>query len=230
MNFVLSVVIPCYNEKDNILSVIQNVLSSPIPQKEIIVVDDCSIDGTRDILKNEVEPLVAKVLYHSKNQGKGAALHTGFTYVTGDVVIVQDADLEYDPNDYSKIVQPIVFDACDVCYGSRFLNQKRKGYLVNQWANYFVTKFANLFTGLSMTDVETCYKCFRTDILKSLDLVENRFGFDPEVTIKMSKINGIRVKEVPISYFPRTKEEGKKIGLRDGLRALYCICKYGMKK
>lgn len=225
----LSIVIPCYNEKNNIVELVNRVLQSPIENKEIIVVDDCSKDGTRDILESQIKPLVSKIIYHEKNTGKGGALRTGFNAATGDAVIVQDADLEYDPNEYPKVVEPIFNDEADVVYGSRFLNQKRKGYLANRVANAFLTKFSNLFTRLKITDMETCYKCFKREIIQSIDIVENRFGFEPEITAKIAKMvkNGeVRIKEVPISYDPRTNEEGKKIGLKDGLRAIYCIWRY----
>ena len=222
---VLSIVIPCYNEKDSIVNLVKKVLESPIKNKEIIVVDDCSKDGTREILENEVKPLVSQVIYHEQNKGKGGALHTGFKAATGDAVIVQDADLEYDPNEYPLVVEPIFNGEADVVYGSRYLNQKRKGYLANRLANWFLTKLSNLFTGLKITDMETCYKCFKRGIIQSIDLKEERFGFEPEVTAKIAK-KGIKIKEVPISYYPRTNEEGKKIGFKDGLRAIYCIVKY----
>ena len=222
---VLSIVIPCYNEKDSIVDLVKKVLESPIKNKEIIVVDDCSKDGTREILENEVKPLVSQVIYHEQNKGKGGALHTGFKAATGDAVIVQDADLEYNPNEYPLVVEPIFNGEADVVYGSRYLNQKRKGYLANRLANWFLTKLSNLFTGLKITDMETCYKCFKRDLIQSIDLKEERFGFEPEVTAKIAK-KGIKIKEVPISYYPRTNEEGKKIGFKDGLRAIYCIVKY----
>lgn len=222
---VLSIVIPCYNEEKNILSLVKRVLESPIENKEIIVVDDCSKDGTRKVLEEQVKPLVSQVIYHEVNKGKGGALHTGFKAATGDVVIIQDADLEYDPMEYPKVVTPIFEGKADVVYGSRFLNQKRKGYLANRLANWGLTFCSNIFTHQKLTDMETCYKAFRREIIQSLELVENRFGFEPEVTAKLSK-KGIKIKEVPISYNPRTNEEGKKIGLKDGLRAIYVIARY----
>ena len=224
-NKVLSVVIPCYNEENNILNLVKRVLESPIENKEIIVVDDCSKDGTRKVLEEQVKPLVSKVIYHKVNTGKGGALKTGFKEATGDVVIIQDADLEYDPNEYPKVVNPIFEGKAKVVYGSRFLGQKRKGYLANRVANWFLTSFSNLFTRQKLTDMETCYKAFRREIIQSIDIVENRFGFEPEITAKLSK-KGIKIKEVPISYYPRTNEEGKKIGLKDGFRALYVIWRY----
>lgn len=224
-NKVLTIVIPCYNEENSILDLVKKVKESPIENKEIIVVDDCSKDNTREILEKDVRPLVSQIIYHEVNQGKGAALRTGFKHATGDAVIVQDADLEYDPNEYPLVVEPIFNDEADVVYGSRYLNQKRKGYLANRLANWFLTNLSNIFTGLRLTDMETCYKCFKRDIIQSIDLVENRFGFEPEITSKLAR-KGIKIKEVPISYYPRTNEEGKKIGFKDGLRAIYCIWKY----
>ena len=222
---VLSVVIPCYNEKENIRNIVDEVILSPVPNKEIIIVDDFSTDGTRTILEEEIKSLVSKIIYHDVNKGKGAALRTGFKAATGDVVIIQDADLEYDPKEYPRVVYPIFNGDAEVVYGSRFLHQRRKGYLANRLANWGLTTFSNLFTHQHLTDMETCYKAFKREIIQSIDLEENRFGFEPEVTSKISKM-GIRIKEVRISYHPRSNEDGKKIGFRDGLRALYVICRY----
>lgn len=221
----LTVVIPCYNERASIRDIVERVLKAPYPDKEVIVVDDMSTDGTRDILADEIEKVVALVLYHEENTGKGGALRTGFAHATGRVVIVQDADLEYDPEEYPKVVGPVLEGDCDVCYGSRFLNQAAKGYLANRLANKFLTGLSNLFTGLKLTDMETCYKAFRREVIQSVEICENRFGFEPEITAKIAHM-GARVLEVPISYHPRTNEEGKKIGVRDGLRAIWCIWKY----
>ena len=225
-DYVLTVVIPCYNERNSIHTIVQKVLAAPIQNKEIIVVDDKSTDGTSEILDKEIAPLVSKVIHHEANQGKGGALRTGFQHATGDVVIIQDADLEYDPNEYPLVVEPIVNGECDVCYGSRFLHQAAKGYKANQLANKGLTAFSNLFTHLHLTDMETCYKCFKREIIQLVDIQENRFGFEPEITAKIASMKNVRVKEVPISYYPRTNEEGKKIGFKDGLRAIYCIWKY----
>ena len=224
-DFKLSVVIPCYNEKNSIHTIVEKVLAAPIENKEIIVVDDKSTDGTSDILDKEIAPLVSKIIHHEVNQGKGGALRTGFQHATGDVVIIQDADLEYDPNEYPLTVMPIVNGECDVCYGSRFLNQKAKGYMANRMANKFLTGLSNMFTHLHLTDMETCYKTFKREVIQAVDIQENRFGFEPEITAKIAKMK-VRVKEIPISYYPRTNEEGKKIGFKDGVRAIVCIWKY----
>ena len=224
-NTVLSIVIPCYNERENILNILDRIDESPIPHKEIIVVDDCSTDGTRDILEEKVKSRVAKVVYHEQNGGKGAALKTGFAHATGDIVMIQDADLEYDPMEYPKVIAPIVEGKARVIYGSRLLDSKAKGYLANQLANKGLTMLSNLFTHQKLTDMETCYKAFKREIIQSVDIEEKRFGFEPEITAKISDMR-IRIKEVPISYNPRTNEEGKKIGFKDGLRAVYCIVKY----
>ncbi len=222
---VLSIVIPCYNEENNILALVKKVLESPVKNKEIIIVDDCSKDGTRKVLEEQVKPLVSKIIYHKVNGGKGAALRTGFQAATGDVVIIQDADLEYDPMEYPKVVNPIFEGKAKVVYGSRFLNQKRKGYLANRLANWALTTFSNLFTRQKLTDMETCYKAFRREVIQSVHIEENRFGFEPEITAKISRMK-IRIHEVPISYYPRTNAEGKKIGFKDGVRAIYVIWRY----
>ena len=221
----LSIIIPCYNERENVLKIVNKILETPIKNKEIIVVDDMSTDGTRALLEKDEMPLVSKIVYQEQNGGKGAALKTGFAHATGDIVIVQDADLEYDPMDYEKVIQPILDGEADVVYGSRFLNAKAKGYLSNRLANKFLTKLSNVFTKLKLTDMETCYKAFKREIIQVVDFEEKRFGFEPEITARIAKMN-LRIKEVPISYYPRTNEEGKKIGIRDGFRAIYCIWKY----
>ena len=205
-NYKLTVVIPCYNEQDNIITIVNKVLESPISNKEIIVVDDKSTDGTHQILEEKIKPLVDRIVYHEQNGGKGAALRTGFAHATGDVVIIQDADLEYDPKEYPIVVEPIVSGETSVCYGSRFLNAKAKGYMANRLANRFLTFLSNIFTHQHLTDMETCYKAFRREVIQAVDIVENRFGFEPEITAKISR-QGIVIREVPISYYPRTKEE-----------------------
>ena len=222
---VLSVIIPCYNEKDNIRTIVEAVLKSGIPNQEIIVVDDCSTDGTGEILEQEIRPLVSKIIYHEQNGGKGAALRTGFAAATGDVVIIQDADMEYNPAEYARVVTPIFEEKVRVMYGSRFLHSCAKGYFANRLANWFLTRLSNLFTHQHLTDMETCYKAFRRDVIQSIEIQENRFGFEPEITAKLSR-KRIRIHEVPISYHPRTNEEGKKIGFKDGIRAIICILKY----
>ena len=225
LKYKLTVVIPCYNEKNSIHTIVNKVLAAPIENKEIIIVDDKSTDGTSEILDREIAPLVSRIIHHEVNRGKGGALRTGFAHATGDVVIIQDADLEYDPNEYPLVVTPVVRGECDVCYGSRFLHQAAKGYKANQLANKGLTAMSNFFTRLHLTDMETCYKCFKREVIQAVDIKENRFGFEPEITAKIARM-GVRVKEVPISYYPRTNEEGKKIGFKDGLRAIYCIWKY----
>lgn len=224
-DYMLSVIIPCYNEQENIVTIVKKVLEVPIERKEIIVVDDKSTDNTPQILEEKVRPLVSRIIYHEQNGGKGAALRTGFAHATGDVVIIQDADLEYDPMEYPRVIEPIIKGYTKVCYGSRFLNARAKGYMANRIANRFLTRLSNCFTHQHLTDMETCYKAFTREVIQSVDIQENRFGFEPEITAKIAG-QGIKIAEIPISYHPRTKEEGKKIGLKDGIRAVYCIWKY----
>jgi glycosyltransferase involved in cell wall biosynthesis len=197
--------------------------------KEIIIVDDASTDGTCDLLKTKIEPLVAKVVYHEKNQGKGAALRTGFAHATGDYVIVQDADLEYDPLEYHYLLQPALDGKADVVFGSRFMGDRphRVLYFWHAVGNSFLTLLSNMFTNLNLTDMETCYKLFKREIIQSITIVENRFGFEPEITAKASRLD-CRIYEVGISYYGRSYREGKKIGWKDGVRAIYCIFKYGL--
>ncbi len=223
----LSIVIPCYNEKASIRAIVDKVREAPVAHKEIIVVDDCSTDGTSAVLDSEIAPLVSKVIHQKQNGGKGAALRTGFAAATGDIVIIQDADMEYDPNEYAQVIEPICNDEADVVYGSRFAKTKRydAAYKQNIAANLFLTRLSNIFTGLKLTDMETCYKAFRREIIQAVDLKENRFGFEPEITAKIAR-QKVRITEVPISYYPRKVEEGKKINWKDGVRAIYCIAKY----
>lgn len=225
----LSIVIPCYNEQETIDQIVQRVRDAPIAEKEIIVVDDYSTDNTREILRTRIEPLVSKVLYHEQNQGKGAALRTGFAAATGDMVIVQDADMEYDPMEYVRLIQPIVDGKADVVYGSRFVggDSHRVLYFWHYVGNKLLTLLSNMFTNINLTDMETCYKVFRREVLQQITVQEDRFGFEPEITAKVARLN-CRIYEVGISYAGRTYQEGKKIGWKDGVRAIWCILKYNV--
>ena len=225
----LSVIIPCYNEVNTISDIVKAVINSPYDNKEIIIVDDFSTDGTREKLRAEMVPLVDKVIYHDKNSGKGAAIRTGLKEFTGDIVIIQDADLEYDPDEYPKVVGPILQNRADVVFGSRFQGGQphRVLYFWHRVGNGFLTLLSNMFTNLNLTDMETCYKAFKREIALALTIEENRFGFEPEITAKIAKMK-CRVYEVGISYYGRTYREGKKIGWKDGFRALYCILKYNL--
>ena len=224
----LSVVIPCYNESASILSLIEAVKNSPVKSREIIIVDDGSTDGTRAILDAFEDPEV-KIIFHDKNKGKGAALRTGFSAATGDICIVQDADLEYDPQEFPIVIQPILEGKADVVFGSRFQSGRphRVVYFWHRVGNGFLTLMSNLFTDLNLSDMETCYKAFRREVIQAIKIRENRFGFEPEVTAKIAKMN-VRIYEVGISYYGRTYDEGKKIGWKDGVRAIYCIFKYNL--
>lgn len=224
----ISVIIPCYNEKNTLATLIQRVRQAPIPYPmEIIVVDDGSTDGTRTILEKDIAPLVHKVLYHTHNQGKGAALSTGFAAAKGDVLIIQDADLEYNPIDYPKLLAPILDGHADVVYGSRFLTGDchRVLYFWHSVGNKFITLVSNMLTNLNLTDIETCYKVFKRDIYTQLHIREKRFGVEPEITAKIAKMKAV-IYEVGIGYYGRTYAEGKKITYRDGFSALWCIFKY----
>lgn len=225
--FTLSVVIPVYNERDTITEIIQRVNEEPTG-KEIIIVDDCSTDGTRDVLKGINDDRV-KVYFHEKNQGKGAALRTGFGKASGDIVVIQDADMEYDPQEYPKLIKPILDGKADVVYGSRFSGGEphRVVFFWHMMGNRFLTFLSNILTNLTLTDMETCYKAFRADVLKKIVIEENRFGFEPEITAKVANL-GVRIYEVGISYSGRSYMEGKKIGWKDGFSAIRCIFKYNL--
>ncbi len=225
----LSVVIPCYNELGTISEVVRAVKASPVPEVEIIIVDDYSTDGTRDLLQTVIVNHVDQVIYHSRNRGKGAALRTGFAAATGDIVIVQDADLEYDPQEFPELIAPILSGKADVVFGSRFAGGRphRVVYYWHMLGNRFLTMLSNMFTNINLTDMETCYKAFRREVIQLVRIEENRFGFEPEITAKVAKM-GCRIYEVGISYYGRTYKEGKKIGWKDGFRAIYCILKYNL--
>lgn len=225
----LSVIIPCYNEAATIEKLVDAVLHAPYPDKEIIIVDDFSTDGTREILIERVGPRVSRVIYQTVNQGKGAALRTGIKQATGDIVIIQDADLEYDPSEYPKIIKPIIDNKADVVYGSRFIGSEphRVVYFWHRTGNGLLTLFSNMFTNLNLTDIETCYKAFRRELIQSIPIEENRFGFEPEITAKIAG-KGVRIYEVGISYYGRTYAEGKKINWKDGFSAIRCIIKYNL--
>ncbi len=235
MNKQLSVIIPAYNESSTILDILQKVAGLEIPEieLEIIIVNDCSDDDTKALIEEFISGHTdqnVKLLNQDKNQGKGAAIHRGIKEAGGDYLIIQDADLEYDPEEYRDLLKPVLNGQADVVYGSRFMGNKphRILFLWHSAGNKMLTTLSNIFTNLNLTDMETCYKLFKTDIIQKIDLREKGFGFEPEVTAKISRVKGIRIYEVGISYYGRTYEEGKKINWKDGFHALFCIIKYNV--
>jgi glycosyltransferase involved in cell wall biosynthesis len=225
----LSIIIPCYNEKEHLPKLISLVKESPVGDKEIILVDDGSNDGTTGLIRSNIESVVDKVVYHPVNMGKGASIQSALKYVTGDMVIIQDADLEYDPNEYPKLMAPIIDGKADVVYGSRFLGggPHRVHLFWHYIGNKLLTLISNMLTNLNLTDMESCYKLFRTEIIKGININEKGFGIEPEITAKIARIS-CRVYEVGISYYGRSYKEGKKINWKDGFKALFIILKYGI--
>ena len=227
----VSIVIPCYNERDTIERIVEAVRSAPLESREIIVVDDCSQDGTQTLLREKVSQIVDRVIYQPVNQGKGAALRSGFAAATGDIILVQDADLEYSPEDYSVLLEPLMSGKADAVFGSRFMGGRphRVLFFWHMVGNKFLTLLSNMFTNLNLTDMETGYKAFRAPLIKSIQIEEDRFGVEPEIIAKLAH-TGCRIYEVGISYSGRTYAEGKKINWKDGFRAIYAIFKYNLQR
>ncbi|NOY88101.1 MAG: glycosyltransferase family 2 protein [FCB group bacterium] len=227
----LSIIIPVYNEFSTIEEIVNRVNSSPIYDKEIILVDDYSTDGTRELIENKLKDKVSQIILQPKNFGKGYALKTGIKHATGDIIIIQDADLEYDPNEYPAVIEPIIQGRADVVYGSRFIGSgpHRVVYFWHYIGNKLLTLLSNMLTNINLTDMETCYKAFNRDLIQSIDIEENRFGFEPEITAKIAKRKA-RIYEIGISYYGRTYGEGKKINWKDGIKAVWCIIKYNLLK
>jgi glycosyltransferase involved in cell wall biosynthesis len=227
----VSIVIPCYNEKNTIEKIVEAVRNAPIQRKEIIVIDDCSGDGTQAVLKERLSQKVDRIIYHPVNRGKGAALRSGFAVATGDIILMQDADLEYSPEDYPALLEPLISGKADAVFGSRFMGGRphRVLFFWHMVGNKFLTLLSNLFTNLNLTDMETGYKAFKAPLIKSIQIQEDRFGVEPEIIAKLARA-GCRIYEVGISYSGRTYREGKKINWRDGMRALYAIVKYNLER
>jgi len=225
----LSIIIPCYNEQSTIKEIINKINSQPDIDKEIIVVDDCSVDKTKEILENEIKESVHKVIFNNQNYGKGYSIRKGIENSSGDYILIQDADLEYDPSDYKKLLNPIIDGVADVVYGSRFLgsSERRVLYFWHTVGNKFLTLFSNMLSNLNLTDMEVGYKVFKSSLLKEINLKEDRFGFEPEITAKIAKKN-IKIYEVGVKYFGRKYSEGKKITWKDGFSAIRCIVKYNL--
>ena len=226
---MITIIIPCYNEVKTIEIIVNKILKLNKYEFEIIIVDDYSIDGTREILKDKLSNKVSLIIYNEKNYGKGYCIKKGIERSNGNIILIQDADLEYDPQDYPKLINPIINNYADVVYGSRFVggDEKRVLFFWHTVANKILTLMSNIFSNLNLTDMECGYKCFRSEVLKKITLNQNRFGFEPEITAKISKMN-IRIFEVGVSYFGRTYSEGKKITYKDGFNALYCIMRYNI--
>jgi glycosyltransferase involved in cell wall biosynthesis len=227
----ISIVIPCYNEKDTIEKIVEAVRSAAIESREIIVVDDCSEDGTKAVLEEKVSDMVDRIVYHPVNRGKGASLRSGFAAATGEIILVQDADLEYNPEDYPVLLEPLLSGKADAVFGSRFMGGRphRVLFFWHMAGNRFLTLLSNIFTNLNLTDLETGYKAFKAPVIKAIQIEEDRFGVEPEITAKLARM-GCRIYEVGISYSGRTYAEGKKINWRDGVRAIYAIVKYNLKR
>jgi len=227
----ISIVIPCYNEKDTIERIVEAVRSAAIESREIIVVDDCSEDGTKTVLEEKVSAMVDRIIYHPVNRGKGASLRSGFAAATGEIILVQDADLEYSPEDYPVLLEPLLSGKADAVFGSRFMGGQphRVLFFWHMAGNRFLTLLSNMFTNLNLTDLETGYKAFKAPVIKSIQIEEDRFGVEPEITAKLARM-GCRIYEVGISYSGRTYAEGKKVNWKDGLRAIYAIMKYNLQR
>jgi glycosyltransferase involved in cell wall biosynthesis len=227
----VSIIIPCYNERNTVEKIVEAVRSAPVENKEIILVDDSSEDGTQTILKNTISPMVDRIIYHPVNRGKGAALRTGFAAATGDIVLVQDADLEYNPEEYPLLLEPLLSGKADVVFGSRFLGGRphRVLFFWHMAGNRFLTLLSNMFTNLNLTEMETGYKAFKASLIKSIQIEEDRFGIEPEIVSKLAR-TGCKIYEVGISYNGRTYKEGKKINWKDGVRAIYAIVKYNLQR